>query len=99
MGYDREGPKRRGMEFLENHPIGNHMLDVVGHHRGTAGQKVDPKIRDRERSEGYSLWRLRGRGVDLRFQVLQCPRLKSRNFVATTLRLARELGLRFLPIQ
>src|SRR5580704_3205867 len=99
MGYDREGTERRRMKFLENHPIRNHMLDVVGHHRRAAGEEVDPKIGIREGSEGDSLGRLRGRGVDLRFQVLQCPRLKSRNLVATTLRLENELGLRFPPIQ
>jgi hypothetical protein len=87
------------MKFLENYPIRNHMLDVVGHHRRAARQKVDPKIRIRQGCKGDSLWRLRGRGVDLRFQVLQCPRLKSRNWVATALRLSRELGLRFPPIQ
>ena len=75
MRDDREGPERGGVKFLKNHPVRNHVLDVVGHHRRAAREKVDPKISICEGGKcgapRCSLWR----SVDLRFQFLQCPQL------------------------
>ena len=36
----REAGQRRRMEFLEHHPIADHVLDVVGHHRQHVGREL-----------------------------------------------------------
>ena len=44
MGEDGKPCECRGMEFLEDDPIADHVFDVVRHHRHRCGQQVDAAI-------------------------------------------------------
>jgi hypothetical protein len=32
------------MKLLEHDPVADDVFDVIGHHRGSASQEIDPKI-------------------------------------------------------
>ena len=40
MRQHREAGERRRIEFLEHHPIADHVLDVVGHHGQHEGHEL-----------------------------------------------------------
>src|SRR5207247_10809979 len=48
---DREARERGRVEALEDEPVGDDVLDVVGHHRHEAGREVRAKVRVPQRRE------------------------------------------------
>jgi hypothetical protein len=52
MRDDGEAGEGRRMKFLEDHPVADHVLDAVGHHRGGLTQKERAIAGIAKRSEG-----------------------------------------------
>ncbi|MET4603496.1 hypothetical protein ABIB90_002974 [Bradyrhizobium sp. JR4.1] len=49
----RKARQRRRMEFLEHHPITDHMLNIIGHHRQHVSDELEPvrhRLHRRERA-------------------------------------------------
>ena len=59
----REARQRRRMEFLEQHPVADDVLDVVGHHRKHVGDELGAETRVTHRGEGAFRRRSRRRSV------------------------------------
>jgi hypothetical protein len=51
MADDRKTAKHRGVKFLEQQPVTDHMLDVVAHRGEQADEKVSPIVAMLQRRE------------------------------------------------